>query len=203
LRIYAKLSRRQRLWWDDYILIAAWVRTNWGTRSGIALTLLKAILLAEAIITQMAQHLGAGKHQVDIAVENLPTIVLYLSIGASISCFASTFSKISFGVTLLRLTNGPLRWVSWFCIVTLFIFMLPSAIFTWISCTPTAKAWNSSIEGSCWNPNIVIHYGIFNAAWCVAADFTLALMPWYLIWGLQMKVQEKIGVGIAMSMGLL
>jgi hypothetical protein len=25
LRIYAKLSRRQRLWWDDHILITAWV----------------------------------------------------------------------------------------------------------------------------------------------------------------------------------
>ena len=25
LRIYAKLSRRQGLWWDDYILILSWV----------------------------------------------------------------------------------------------------------------------------------------------------------------------------------
>lgn len=25
LRIYAKLSRRQGLWWDDHILIASWV----------------------------------------------------------------------------------------------------------------------------------------------------------------------------------
>lgn len=27
LRLAAKLWRRKRLWWDDYILIAAWVRT--------------------------------------------------------------------------------------------------------------------------------------------------------------------------------
>jgi hypothetical protein len=25
LRLYAKLSRQQRLWWDDYILITSWV----------------------------------------------------------------------------------------------------------------------------------------------------------------------------------
>jgi hypothetical protein len=25
LRIYAKLSRKQRLWWDDYVLIVSWV----------------------------------------------------------------------------------------------------------------------------------------------------------------------------------
>lgn len=27
LRIYNKFRRRLRLWWDDYIVIAAWVRT--------------------------------------------------------------------------------------------------------------------------------------------------------------------------------
>ena len=26
LRLYCKVSRHNRLWWDDYMLIAAWVR---------------------------------------------------------------------------------------------------------------------------------------------------------------------------------
>jgi hypothetical protein len=34
-------------------------------------------------------------------------------------------------------------------------------------------------------------------------DISLALLPWKLIWGLQMKKQEKIGVAFAMSCGLL
>ncbi|XPS96929.1 hypothetical protein M3J09_006176 [Ascochyta lentis] len=186
LRIYAKLSRRQGLWWDDHILIASWV-----------------LLLVEAILTQMGQLLGFGKRTVDIDPNNLLAIALYTSIGASISCFASTFSKISFGVTLLRLTSGPVRWFVWFCIVTLFLIMLPSAFITWIQCTPTAKAWNPTLEGTCWDATITVNYGIFNAAWCAAADFALALLPWTLIWGLQMRLREKIGVGIAMSMGVL
>jgi hypothetical protein len=173
------------------------------TGFGLRLTITKLILLAQAIITQITQKLGAGKHQKDIPVENLSIIIRNLSIGASVSCFASTFSKISFGVTLLRLTEGPKRWITWFCIVTLFIIMLPSALLQWFSCMPRAKLWNPLLEGTCWDPNVIIYYGIFNAAWCVVADFTLALMPWSLIWGLQMRLQEKIGVGIAMSMGLL
>ncbi|KAF2624047.1 hypothetical protein BU25DRAFT_442273 [Macroventuria anomochaeta] len=186
LRVYAKLSRRQGLWWDDHILIASWI-----------------LLLIEAIITQMGQLLGFGKRTVDIDPNNVLTIALYTSIGASVSCFASTFSKISFGLTLLRLTTGPIKWSVWFCVVTLFLFMLPSAFITWIQCTPTAKAWNSTIEGHCWDAVITVNYGIFNAAWCAAADFYLALLPWTLIWGLQMRTREKIGVGIAMSMGIL
>jgi hypothetical protein len=174
-----------------------------GTFSLTWTDVVKVILLAEAVITQIAQQLGAGKHRENIPTENLPTIVLYLAIGSSVSCFASTLSKISFGVTLLRLTEGRLRCISWFCIVTLFIVMLPSAFLNWLSCTPVERVWNPSIEGRCWDPRVIVSYGIFNAAWCVVADFVLALMPWYLIWGLQMRLQEKIGVGIAMSMGLL
>lgn len=161
------------------------------------------LLLIEAIITQMGQLLGFGKRTVDIDPNNVMTIALYTSIGASISCFASTFSKISFGVTLLRLTTGPARWFVWFCVITLFLTMLPSAFITWIQCKPTAKAWNPNLEGTCWDSTITVNYGIFNAAWCAVADFALALLPWTLILGLQMRTREKIGVGIAMSMGIL
>ncbi len=34
-------------------------------------------------------------------------------------------------------------------------------------------------------------------------DFVLAMIPWKIIWGLQMKKKEKFGVAIAMSMGVL
>ena len=34
-------------------------------------------------------------------------------------------------------------------------------------------------------------------------DITLSLLPWKLLWGLQMKKKEKIGVITAMSMGLV
>jgi hypothetical protein len=163
----------------------------------------KALLFAEAITAQVGQQLGFGKRTIDIPIENQATIALGVSVVASISCVSSTLSKISFGITLLRLTDGKLRWFVWFCIVTLFIFMIPSALFTWIQCNPVAKTWDTSVEGACWPAYITINYGIFNAAWCAIADFALALLPWKLIWGLQLKFREKIGVGIAMSMGIL
>lgn len=34
-------------------------------------------------------------------------------------------------------------------------------------------------------------------------DFVLALFPWWIVWKLHMRVQEKIGMGIAMSLGIL
>lgn len=34
-------------------------------------------------------------------------------------------------------------------------------------------------------------------------DMILALLPWKVVWSLQMKTRENIGVGLAMSLGML
>lgn len=186
LRLYAKFSRRQGLWWDDYILILSWL-----------------LLLVTTGLTQAGRQLGLGKHVFTFKLENAFILARQTYIGASISCFAATFSKISFGVTLLRLTKGPLRAFVWLCIISLFIVMLPSAFLTWIQCKPTARLWNPFLEGTCWPATVSRDYGFFNAAFCAVIDFALALAPWKLLMGLQLKTKEKIGVGVAMSMGLL
>ena len=41
------------------------------------------------------------------------------------------------------------------------------------------------------------------AGFSALMDLVLALLPWKLIWGLQMKTKEKLGVAVAMSMGIL
>jgi hypothetical protein len=34
-------------------------------------------------------------------------------------------------------------------------------------------------------------------------DFVLALLPWSLLWKLQMNKREKVGIVVAMSMGIM
>ncbi len=34
-------------------------------------------------------------------------------------------------------------------------------------------------------------------------DLALAMLPWKIVWNLQMKTREKLGVAFAMSMGIL
>lgn len=152
----------------------------------------------------MGINLGFGRHYYDInPPANLITIAIYTSIGASISCFASTGSKVGFGVTLLRLTTDWYRIFVWFAIVTLTITMLPSATLTWLKCTPVQKNFNREMEGTCWDESVTLNYGIFNAAWCAAMDFLLALVPWKLIWGMRLRKHEKFGICFAMSLGWL
>lgn len=42
-----------------------------------------------------------------------------------------------------------------------------------------------------------------DAVWSALIDVALALLPWKVLWGLQMRTAEKIGVCVAMSLGIL
>jgi hypothetical protein len=34
-------------------------------------------------------------------------------------------------------------------------------------------------------------------------DISLSLIPWKVLWNLQMRTAEKVGAGVAMSLGIL
>lgn len=119
-----------------------------------------------------------------------------------VSSIAAALSKMSFGITLLRLTSGHLHFTAWFCIIALLLTLIPSVVGPWIQCPHMEVTWDTSND-VCWTAESQIQYGIFNAAWSASTDFVLASLPWFLIWNLQLKSREKIGVGIAMSLGML
>ncbi|EMD92686.1 hypothetical protein COCC4DRAFT_129943 [Bipolaris maydis ATCC 48331] len=184
-RFYAKVTRRQGLWWDDRVLLASWI-----------------LLLSQAAVTQYGVELGYGKPLNDIPTKNWSIIALGSTVISMVSSIAAALSKMSFGITLLRLTSGHLRSIAWFCVVTLFLTLIPSVVGPWIQCPNIETTWNTS-SAVCWTAESQIEYGIFNSAWSALMDFVLASLPWFLIWNLQLKSREKIGVGIAMSLGVL
>lgn len=59
------------------------------------------------------------------------------------------------------------------------------------------------VDGQCWDPNINISYGIFASVYSGLSDLALAILPWQVVMGLNLKMKEKIGVALAMSMGAL
>lgn len=43
----------------------------------------------------------------------------------------------------------------------------------------------------------------YDSAWFVAADFSFAILPWFVVWDLNMKRKEKITVAVGLSLGIL
>jgi hypothetical protein len=149
-------------------------------------------------------------------------ITYYGASALTFSIAGIILSKVSFGLTLLRLTDGWLKVYVWFAIATLFLFAVPVAVLPWVLCKPITKTFVDILPGTCIDKNPSVRYGRFQAgsyaklrrcetiawltymvAWAAIMDISLALMPWKILWNLQMRFAEKIGVGIAMSLGIL
>jgi hypothetical protein len=77
---------------------------------------------------------------------------------------AIALSKISFGLTLLRLTDGWTRLYVYFAMATLAIFAVPATIIPWVQCKPLAKTFVDFIPGTCGNKQPSVVYGRFQAS---------------------------------------
>lgn len=94
--------------------------------------------------------LGLGKHSWDIDPGGLVSLFKAFNITATLSIAASIWSKTSFALSILRLTDGWLRGLVWFLIGPTNVAMGVSALFNWIHCTPVKKLWDFGAEGTCW-----------------------------------------------------
>ena len=96
-------------------------------------------------------------------LSNVDIMMYYGAAELTIYTVAIAVSKISFGITLLRLTQGWTRLVVCFAISTLAIFAIPATIIPWVQCRPLAKTFVDFIPGTCINKYPSIVYGRFQA----------------------------------------
>ncbi|CAG1995436.1 unnamed protein product [Fusarium graminearum] len=185
LRLYCKLVRRRGFWWDDHVLIAAWI-----------------CLVICVALTIFDVSLGFGKDISKVNPANVPTIALTGTLYGLFACLAVAWSKTSFALTLLRLESGWKYWFLWFLIITMNIIMNLVIVFSFVKCTPARKVWHSSLPGTCWNPLVATYYNVFAGAYLGLVDLILCVFAWTIIWKLSMRTREKIGVGIALTFGI-
>ncbi|KAK0733788.1 hypothetical protein B0T26DRAFT_685727 [Lasiosphaeria miniovina] len=185
LRCYCKVSRRRRLWWDDYLLALSWI-----------------FLAASCAASSANTRLGFGLHIYDVPLSNLITIGIVSNVSGFTSVLSIDLSKTSFGITLFRLTDGWLRWLILAIIIVLNITQLTSVLFFWASCDPPAKIWNPQLPGTCWPPKLSVVIGNVAGALSALFDVMLALIPWKILFRFRMYGREKVGVAVSMSMGV-
>ncbi|KAI0458646.1 hypothetical protein F5B21DRAFT_500152 [Xylaria acuta] len=184
LRVYCKICRGRGLWWDDYILITAFA-CNLIAVSFITAGIMLGFANPDAVIGAAA----ARRLQIHGGVQNV-----FFSL-------ASDLSKTSFGFTLLRVTEGRMKQLIIFLIVTLNIVYFLTIIFTFLKCQPAIYSWLPA--DTCWSLWTYIQFAIFGGAYSALVDFAFAIVPWFLVKDLNMKRAEKLGVATAMSFGAI
>lgn len=165
LRVYCKLWRCRGLWWDDHFLIISWVR-----RKAIpilerhCLPVLQLSLTIAVSINTYIVSLGFGLHMSEVSTENLKTINLFTILVACFGIISTTTSKTSFSLMLYRITVNV--WVKRFLIfgiISVNVFLNLVWIFGLAKCTPTARVWDKSVPGTCWNLEKLAKFQLFAA----------------------------------------
>ncbi|KAH8901087.1 hypothetical protein GQ53DRAFT_835043 [Thozetella sp. PMI_491] len=186
LRFFSRAKYGRTFAWDDAVLLLSWL-----------------LHVAYCGVIIAATKYGIGQHISDVKHEDLVISLKCLYMGNFFVIMAISISKTSFAMTLLGLAVKKWHFaLLWFSIVSVNIIMGIDAIFQFTQCTPVQKTWDTEIPGRCWDSYIVIYYSMFAGAWSALMDFVLAGVPWLLLWGVRMKTAEKVGLVIAMSLGI-
>ncbi|KAJ0157457.1 hypothetical protein CTA2_12691 [Colletotrichum tanaceti] len=170
------------------------------------------VLATDASLNEFIIKSRFGRPGFPITVENISVLAI---IGlASITCsfVGQVWSKTAFAISLLRMCDGWKRAFVWFSIISMNAMFTFSALSFWIGCAPVEKRWKPFSEGSCYDPRWVVSFGIFVSVYSGVLDIALAIVPWLILMrptraeassGLTLSKKEKIGVSVAMSMGVL
>ncbi|KAK3986105.1 hypothetical protein QBC44DRAFT_297666 [Cladorrhinum sp. PSN332] len=180
LRFYCKQALSKKLAIDDAVLAFSWI-----------------LFLVFVILSIHSVKYGLGKHVADADLTLLPQLLYYLPIAQFFAVISVAVSKSSFILTLLRLVTRPWQKASlWFMLITINMSMFSISVVQFFQCSvpPTP---------GCVDGNHVIGLGVFAAGYSAVMDLVLTAFPILVIWNLQMRFQEKIGVIVSMSLGVV
>ncbi|KAL6867082.1 hypothetical protein J3F83DRAFT_739931 [Trichoderma novae-zelandiae] len=114
----------------------------------------------------------------------------------------TVFIKSSIAVTLLRIAESRRRykWTIWSVIISTIISCI--VFISGISniCHPITTLWGETTTGSC-NLQLNSDVSFFFSAIEILTDWTLAILPAALLWGVQMKPKVKFSVALILGMG--
>ncbi|TQN64149.1 hypothetical protein CSHISOI_11274 [Colletotrichum shisoi] len=184
LRLWCKITRRHGLWYDDYILTVTWI-----------------ILLANN--TLIIYEFATGYVLEDSTKQWDDRMHILINISSCGTLIGQAWTKTAFGVTLLRMSNRWQRWVLYFCIATMNMYMVAKVLIQW------GKVCGSkTYEGDyrlqfCLEKQFRDDFKEGGNVYNIVMDFVFACFPWLITRTLEMKRAEKVGLCITMSLGMI
>ncbi|KAI8942457.1 hypothetical protein NX059_000525 [Plenodomus lindquistii] len=177
LRVYVRTFIVKAFGWDDGFMVLA---------------LCAHVMFATCAIGGV--HYGTGRHMDTLTPEEVYKAMRYWWLCYIAYCWAMIASKISIGLFLLRVTVKTVhRYILYGAMSLTVITGLIFFFATLFQCTPIRFFWDRTIPGgSCVNIDVIIALTFFYSAVSVICDFTFAILPFFLIWGLNMSRKSRI-----------
>ncbi|KAL7935633.1 hypothetical protein V8C35DRAFT_259354 [Trichoderma chlorosporum] len=180
LRFLSKHLVSTKLGIDDAALLLAWF-----------------YLIFVALSIWCSTKLGLGKHYQDADLLKLPQLLYLLPVGQFFAIIAISVSKSSFILKLLKLMTLTCQKATlWLMLVTINASMSSVAVVQFFQCSVAPAPGRVKND-------VVIGQESYAAGYPAAMDLILTAFPAILIWKLQMKSSDKLGIIASMSLGVV
>ncbi|CAO2654833.1 Nn.00g115660.m01.CDS01 [Neocucurbitaria sp. VM-36] len=177
LRVYVRTFIVKAFGYDDAFMVFA---------------LLAHIMFAGCAIGGI--HWGTGRHMDTLDADSIMKAMRYWWLCYIAYCWAMIGAKISIGLFLLRVTIHKIH--RWIIYVAMGLTVLTGLIFffvTLLQCSPISYFWDRTQEnGWCVPIDVIIGLTFLYSGVSVICDFTFAILPMFLVWGLNMSVRTRL-----------
>ncbi|KAH7398380.1 hypothetical protein BKA66DRAFT_201402 [Pyrenochaeta sp. MPI-SDFR-AT-0127] len=137
---------------------------------------------------------GTGRHMNTLSNDDIFKAMRYWWLCYIGYCWTMIAAKISIGLFLLRVTVKAIH--KWIIYIAMGLTVLTGLVFffvTLLQCTPISYFWNKKLEkGWCVDIDVIIALTFLYSAISVICDFTFAILPMFLVWGLNMSVRTRL-----------
>ncbi|RDW61790.1 uncharacterized protein DSM5745_10462 [Aspergillus mulundensis] len=185
LRLYTRHQILNAVGIDDYLCCVALV-----------------FHLLYTIFVTIASAYGLGRLSADVGNQSIYfEAVKYEILSQFAGIMVIGVGKCAVGTFLLRIIRNKVQ-IAFIhvCLVITVIITLFASITAIVQCDPVERSWNQTVPGTCWIDFSNIGYTV--GSWFVAMDFAFAVLPWFVVWDLNMKHKEKITVACGLSLGI-
>ena len=121
-----------------------------------------SILVSTAMLSEGIKY-GIGLHYYNMDLDKMPTMAMISYAAGFATILGTIWSKTSFGITLLRISAGRMRWLVWFIIISVNLVLGISATIHWAQCWPLKKLFYYDMAGTCLPLHVVQNYQTFAA----------------------------------------
>jgi hypothetical protein len=117
----------------------------------------------------------------------------------------SGLTKVSVGLFLLRVVAKKIHiWILYAAMAVSAISSIFLLFFMVFQCSPISYFWNrSQPKGHCLSPTVITNATYAFSAISGVCDFTLGILPIFVVWHLKMNRQTKWAVAILLSMAAM
>ncbi|KAF2178183.1 hypothetical protein K469DRAFT_754691 [Zopfia rhizophila CBS 207.26] len=188
VRIHTRLHIINRLYADDYAIFIAML-----------------ILIFEMPFVTVSCYYGLGRYEIYVSPENAIKAVYFLYISIFPLYIAIAASRVSIGLTLLRLKKDSKSWtyIIW---IVLWVQILQGLAFTVIQlvqCRPLRALWKTTPNMQCLDIKFTNIWAWITSGISIATDIFFAITPITFIGHLRRPLLERFLIVFLMALGLV